>query len=315
MNHDLTQILADLKKDRPSVKAEHMTGAMYPASTVTGSLVDGFCSLGELAQMAVSEYDTRGGKKLPAKECAAPVQTAPSAKTEEKETNHTNTNPVTTHSNMKQYTQIPALIGENVAFESDLQGCVTLQPHQADALEARATVLLALADENTALKQEAQAQGEKLASAQTAVTDLTVENKDLKEQLAALQEANAGLQAEVDKNKVSIQQAEEKVFGLTEELSTANETIATQTATIEQLNADATVNTQTIADQSALIEELKQDPGTAVDAGEGPQGNGMSAETMKLSEKPKYDPAKSMAENVKIQEEYEKKLVALNKKR
>lgn len=319
-NHDLAQLIANLKKDRPAVKDEHITGAMYPMSQVVGSLVDGFGSLQELGQMILDDYNKRAGAPLPPKETADPVPypaTSPSTaeckpkKTDEDgdsdDDNDTqNTNHVNNLEMNKKYVSVAKFISEE-PMESDKDGNLTFQADQADALEAKtATVnqqLETLAGENTSLKQEKETLTAQVSTLQADKETLTAEVATLKEQLATAQsEAQQAKDATTALN-TTLEGVQAENVTLKEAKEQAETTVATQKQELE-------ANGQTILDMTSTIEELNLAAGNAPDAGASPRTNGASAQAPTLEQAPKYNPALSVGENKKISEAYEKKLAA-----
>lgn len=325
-NHDLAQLLANLKKDRPQIKAEHMTGAMYPMSEVVGSLVDSFGTIQELGQLILDDYIKRAGAPLPPKEVADPVPYStsssggdagckPKKKTEndgdkdddpDDDDDTPNTNQVNNLEMNKKYVSVAQFIGEQ-PMESDKDGILSLQPSQADALEAKtATVnqqLETIAAENTTLKQEKETLTAQVSTLQADKDALTEEVATLKEQLATAQgEAQQAKEASTALNTALAEVKAENVT-LKEAKELAETTVATQKQELE-------ANAQTILDQNTTIEELNLAAGNAPDAGESPHTNGASAMAPTFEQAPKYNPALTVGENKKISEAYEKKLAA-----
>jgi len=266
-NRDLAQLLANFKKDRTQAKAEQLTGDMYKMKDVVGSLIDGFCSLSELAQMILDDHAARKGAAIPSKEAAAPVDFKPKAKT-----NQTSN----TENMSKTYTQVGAFIGEG-PLESDKEGCVTLQPEQADALEEKLGTIegekQTLADEVTTLKQD---------------------KETLTTQVAGFESEKEALIA--DKTAL-----ETKVQELEAALETAN-------SEKQQLADDMQVKDQTIQDLETTVEELNAGAGAKPDAGASPDNNGLSGTKPSLKVGYTHDPSLSPSENKKRREAHLKKM-------
>lgn len=270
---DLAQLLANFKKDRPQAKSEQLTGDMYKMKDVVGSLIDGFCSMSELAQKILDDHTARKGAALPPKEAAAPVDFKPQTKT----------NQTSNKENMsKTYTQVGAFIGEG-PLESDKEGCVTLQPEQADAMEEKLGTIESekqtLADEITSLKQEKE-------TLTTQVSGLEAEKETLTSDKTAL---------------------ESRVQELEAELETAN-------TEKQQLTTDMQAKDQTITDLQTTVEELNTGAGKKPDAGASPENNGMSGAQPTLKVGYVYDPALSPSENRKRREAHLKEMKSLGYK-
>ena len=307
VNKDLAQILANLRKDRPSIKSEHMTGAMYQAGTVVGSLVDGFCTLQELAAMALDEHTQRKGAALPLKEVATPVTPSKTGGCNP-DKKKTNTNQITDKNMEKQYVHLPALIGEE-PYACDSDGNVNLQAEQADALEARAQEIASqmqtLDEEVTALKQDNIALTELANEAQAAcvtatnkATALTEQNAQLAAQVAQLTASLAEATATAETQEQTITSQEEVIGNQQETIATLQEAIATHEETIA-------TNATTINDLQTSLKELDANPGAEVEAGASAADNGMSAEKPKSKlQKPVHDFTKSMTDNKRIMDEY-----------
>ena len=166
-NAYLEQLLANAKKDRPTVKDEQLTGKMYPIGTVIGSLVDGVCTLEELALLAADEYNKRNGAALPAKEeAAAPAKS----------------NPKPNKTNMKELTQLAAAVGAEELAHDENNG-IYLNEEQAVRVEDT----LATHRETDQALAEAQ-------TAATAATETAVQTAR-EEMRAALTEAQTALAA------------------------------------------------------------------------------------------------------------------------
>ena len=322
VEHDLAQIIADLKQDRPSIKDKHLTGKMFPAKEVKGSLVDGFCSLAELASLAIKDFDKRKGAALPRKDGAPSIGEAAGCNPKKKSTQLNN-------DSMKQYTHMAAFIGEE-SFESDKEGCVTLQPHQADAMEEKAeqitTQLDTLATENTDLKQTNEAQAASITSLTTANAQLTTEleaaqagNEALATANTALEAANtriAELEAEATAAATAAQEAataaQEAATAQAAEVASLQEQLQTAQDAQASLEAAAEAHAQTVADLKAEIEDLSNGEGAQPNAGESPATNGAQVTTaVQMEQAPAYDPTVSVAENARRQKEYETKLYNL----
>lgn len=311
--HDLDQLLANLKKDRPQIKDEHLTGAMYPMSQVVGSLIDKFGTIQELGQLILDDYIKRGGAPIPSKEAAeaVPYPAASSGTTgcqpkkkAEADDDNKNINHVNNLEMNKKYVAVAQFIGEE-PMESDKDGILSLQPSQADAMEEKTATanqqIEMLAGENTALKQEKETLTAQVSTLQSDKDALTAEVSSLKSQLATTQgeaqqakEASTALNTELEGIKaenVTLKEAKEQ----------AEATVATQKQELE-------ANAQTILDQSTTIEELNLAAGKDVNGGESPKTNGASVSTPTFEQAPKYDPSLSVGENKRRSEAYEKQL-------
>lgn len=329
-NADLAQMIANIKKDRPSIKDDQCTGAMYKMKDVIGSLIDGQTTLPQLAADALSEWEERGGAAVERKETADNVsapepspapQEDPGVPTEDEpeddddenndgETEGNDGAPQTSEQNsnhtpmIKQYTAIPAAIGEE-AMES-LDGELTLTAEEAEALEERlaqedtrvADLTQQLADANAAHESaiaELRAQHEEgltemNAAHEAAMTELNSQHQ------AAIAEANASHAAELE--SLRAQHAAE-----IENLNTAHATeldgLNTQLA---ELRSQLEQMTQQRNDLQATVEELNAAQGEQPQAGEQPSGNGKQAPAQpRIVTSTTYDPRLSAEENYKRQ--------------
>lgn len=331
-NADLAQMIANIKKDRPSIKDEQCTGAMYKMKDVIGSLIDGQTTLPQLAALALGEWDERQGAAVERKETADNVsapepepEPAPAPEPEEPEVpegdgdddeNHdgeadgnegapqTSTEPKNNNPMTKQYTAIPAAIGEE-AMES-LDGELTLSPEQAEALEAR------LAQEDTRVADLTQQLAEATTAHETAIAELNTQHEnavaELNQQHAdGISEVNAAHEAAVAEintaHATELESLRTQHAAEIESLNTAHaaelEGLNTQLA---ELRTQMEQLTQQRNDLQATVEELNNAAGAQPQAGEQPAGNGKQAPAQpRIVTSSTYDPRLSAEENYRLQ--------------
>lgn len=332
-NRDLDILLANLKSDRPSITDEQMEAGEYKVKDVIGTLVDGQATVQQLAQMLIDDYAQRQGAPVPLKEAADFVPSEPDKNdpqdpdNDNPENEDANASLLAPHSalstsnsinTMKQYTAIPAAIGEEPM--ETLDGELTLQAQQAGALEQ-----VLAAGNNRAAMLEAQ-----LAQLRTQMQEAETAHAAAIEQLntehaAAIEQLNA-------QHGTAIEQAvTEATAQLNTEHAAAVEQLNTQhTAAIEQLNtehtaaveqavaeATAQLNTQhaaaieqlntqhqqaldtanqRIADLSAEVEQLNAAAGSQPQAGQ-PDSNGQqSSVATTIATSCAYNPSMSAKE-------------------
>lgn len=279
INHDLDLLIADLSADRPSILDEQKTGKMYPVADVVGSLVDGKSTLAELAAMLISDYQARGGAPLPVKmgatpapaPAASPADSAPAPDASASGTapaqhcagsSSTAPNPNTT---MKQYPTISSALqmGEAI-IESDTENLLTLQPQEADALEAvlneRNAQIASLSAALTAARDAQHAAEQALAAAQTDAA------AQVEAAVAAQQQAE---QALADLQATTAQAEAEHAAAIASN-NAAIESLNQQLAESQQAVAD---NQQTIADLRSENERLASSQGAPINAGAEPQAD------------------------------------------
>ena len=300
VNADLQQLLANVKADRPQVKAEQLTGKMYRMGDVEGSLIDGFTSLSKLAVMAINEWHERKGAELPAKEGGKS-----NANDDDNANNNQNTNTNQKQENMKTYPNLGKAAGLEVAFEQQADGYVSLTEEQADVLET------AIVDATTANEETAQA----LADAQTQVAELTeqsatkdTEIESLKQQLAEAQTKADELQASLTSKEEELANAQAAAETASAEAQTAHEqAIAELQGKLDEANATVASKEATINDLNATIESLNASAGGRQNGGGAPENNGAGTQQPTYSMEGMYDHSLSPAENRKRIEAYEKK--------
>lgn len=305
VNNDLAQLLANLKKDRPQVKDAQLTGAMYRMGDVEGSLIDGFCSLMELAQMALDEWKKRGGTVLPAKETASPISSQSGAGGKSTVQSDKSLNDKTMN---KTYVNVAQFIGEQ-PMNSDNEGVLSLQPYQADALEeklnAHTLATEQMIAENNSLRMSIQGLAEQLVSVQAelknAKDELVAANGDaevLKPKVAELEEALASAQTELTNVQAQLAASEEA-------RNTAQNTLEEQTARMVHQE-------QIITDLRAEVVELNNGASASGTAGEGIQTNGMTGEAPRMEAAPTWDVNLSATENMKRMDEYKRHLTRMS---
>lgn len=288
LKSDLAQVLADTQQDRPSLLDEQLTGKMYPASEVMGSMVDEIGGLQEAINWLMADYDARHGAPLAIKQTA----------TKPKETATQNTNPQNTAT--KMYENIASALGLE-AIEHTEDG-VMLNSPLADQLEAH------LQSHADALAAKDKEMADALAAKEQEMTD-ALAKKD--QEIAALQAA-------------ATEQAEQHQTALTE-AATAHEQAIAQLNTEHQQAIDAlnatlgeketalTTAQQQIDEANATIQNLEQKVTTmqteapAPAAGESPADNGAQMpEAQTLAQTVyQWDNTKSVEENMAAKAAFE----------
>lgn len=306
-NEYLDELLADMKRDRPSINEEQMNGAMFKMKDVLGSIIDGICTLPELCEMIYKEWAlSDNGNKNSAGE-PDDTQTAKSI------------NPIKTTDMSKEYQNLATLAGyeAEVKMVSDNEGLLTLQPEEADAMESKL--------------------GELTASVET----LTADNAQLRERETALNASLATMTIERDEARkkaeelaaVAAESDETKVNAVREEMQAQIDNLVTEKATLEEANKKAEIDfaelreakegleaaaqaaaeeaTRTIAEKDQLISDLQAQLAEAqsgidskVNAGESPKTNGETAGLSHMTSAPAWDPTKSPSENAEAMKVY-----------
>ena len=300
LNADLTQVLANAKKDRPALKKEQLTGKMYRMGDVKGSLVDHFGSLAELCKYAVNDFEKRKGAALPAKEPA--VVSASN--------NQSNT------TKMKTYSNFPALIGE-AAYESQTDGTVCLTEDQADRLEARAGEVAMMLEGFSAVKTQLETAKQALDTVKKeleAVKNDFVEAQQKSEEndfeavQKNLDEALAALEAVTAERDAALQECSDKGA----QLEAKEQELGEAKAALEAKETELATAGQTISDLNEKIGFMKQAPGEQANGGESPRSNGagVTVPQMKVNAY-KYDPALSVAENMRLKNQHDQELKSM----
>ena len=332
-NADLAQMIANIKKDRPSINDEQCTGAMYKMKDVIGSLIDGQTTLPQLAADALSEWEERGGSAVERKETADNVsdpepEPAPVPEPEPEDPDNidpegdgdndegdgdgaqTSSEQNSNHTPMtKQYTAIPAAIGEE-AMES-LDGELTLSPEQAEALEAR------LAQEDTRVADLTHQLADANAAHETAIAELNTQHENAVAELnqqheTAVAELNIQHQAEIEyARKAHATELESLRSQHAAEIEALNGAHATEleglNSQLAELRTQKEQLTQQRNDLQATVEELNNAQGAQPQAGEQPAGNGKQAPAKpRIVTSSTFDPRLSAEENYKRQMEARK---------
>jgi hypothetical protein len=309
----LARLIDNLKKDRPSIKAEQMSGEMYKMSDVIGSLVDGQSDLRTVAQSLIDDWHDRNGAALPRKDVAAPVSSAPQQESSQQASVSPMPSPESTQTpkQMKTYTHIPASIGEGQMESVD--GELTLQPEQAEALEnflaagnQQVEQLQAAIEQ---LKADHAAEIENLRAAHAAeVEQLKADHAEAVATLEsdremAISQINAAHAAEVE--RLNADHAAEIEHLNADHTDALNE----QTQQVTSLNEQVTALNQQITDLQATIEEVNNAQGREPQAGAAPVNNGPAAPPAPhIVTTSTYDPKLSAAENARRRREADENL-------
>lgn len=322
VNKDLAELIEKMKADRPSILEEQMTGMMYKMKDVIGTLVDEQGDIASVATALLADFDARGG---------APITNAGEEKPEDDPNNEPEPEPqepeenpdenpdddeegkcnpkkdgkcnpdeegkcnpdedTNSFDNMKQFTAIPAAIGEEAMESAD--GTLFLQESQADALEA---LLQAGQTKEAELQQQLEALNAQMSEQQTTAAEQLAaqveQNEQLQQQLATLQTElenarNAATEAETA-HTTAIAESDAAhtaaIETLQTELNEAREAAATAEAAhaeaLEKVNNELANAMQQITDLNATVEELNSAAGQQPAAGEAPQTAGQQAPTI-----------------------------------
>lgn len=277
VNRDLAEMLERMKLDRPSILAEQMTGKMYKMKDVVGTLVDGQSDIPALATLILEDFAARNGEALPPtaggsyivsegapeEDPAEDPEEDPNSPSDGNQPEDTNTQ------SMKQYTAIPAAIGEEAMESAD--GTLFLQEQQAEALE---NLLQSGQNREAELQQQIDNLNTQMSEQQT----------NAAAQLAAQTEQNEQLQQQL----ASLQSELEQARNVAEERLTSLNNAQTE---LEQAR-------QQVTDLTATVEELNAAQGAQPDAGEAPSTAGQGAPVTKIvSTRFTYDRTLSAKEN------------------
>lgn len=298
-NEYLDEILADMKRDRPSIQEEQMNGAMFKMKDCVGSIIDGICTLPELCEMIYQEW----------------AELKPNSKTRESgddDSQQATINPQNNVNMSKEYKNLALAAGyeADATMVSDNEGLLTLQPQEADAMESKlgemSELVETLTTENAQLKEGS-------AAVTTALANMAVERDAALREVNELKEAAAKdditkgeeirseMQAQLDEAATRYSALEDVKVGLDNQLAEvttqlhnlearakeAAETAAQQLAEKEQI----------INDLQAQLEEAQSGIGSKVDAGESSANNGPAAGHSVMTSAPTWDPNKTPSEN------------------
>lgn len=290
-NEYLDELLAAMKQDRPSIKEEQMNGAMFKMKDCVGTIIDGICSLPELCDHIYAEWQAGVIDK------------------------QRNTNPNNTQTMSKEYKSLAKAAGyeAEATMVSDNEGLLTLQPTEADAMEAHLESLDAqvatLSEENASLKENEVTLQASLASA---TADLEAARKEVKDLKAAaddtlatqLATVRAEMQATIDTltaDKEAIEAARAALETEKAQLADAKTALEAQLQTAAQ---ELTEKEQIISDLNEKVAQANSGAGEAVPAGESPAGNGAAAPMATMTAAPAWDPAMSPSENADAMKKY-----------
>ena len=306
-NEYLDELLAAMKKDRPSIKEEQMNGAMFKMKDVVGTIIDGICTLPELCERIYGEW--------------AATQPA-STRTQAEDNNQSNINQQTNPAMSKEYKNLASLAGyeADATMVSDNEGLLTLQPQEADAMEERLQAMTeqsaTLTSENSTLKEGNEAMATALANMAVERDAALREARELKEALAKkddtqIQEIRSEMQAQLDEASaryVALEDAKKNLETSLAEVTTEKNTLeANAKAAAEEAERQLAEKEQIITDLQAQLAEANSGSGSKVNAGESPKTNGDTAGASQMTSAPAWDTSKSAAENVKAMDDYMKR--------
>lgn len=296
-NEYLDELLAAMKQDRPSIKEEQMNGAMFKMKDVVGTIIDGICSLPELCDHIYAEWQA-------------------SAIDKQRGINTTgNTNPNHIQTMSKEYKSLAKAAGyeAEATMVSDNEGLLTLQPTEADAMEAHLEALDAqvttLSEENASLKEnEVTLQ----ASLDSATADLEAARKEVEDLKAATDDTLATQLATV---RAEMQATIDTLTADKEAIEAAHAALETENAQLVEaktaLEAQLLVAAQELTEKEQIISDLNEKvaqansgAGEAVPAGESPAGNGAAAPMTSMTAAPAWDTAKTPSENAEAMKKY-----------
>lgn len=269
--HDsLAQVLDNTRQDRPSILSSQLTGKMYKACDVMDSMVDEIGDIAKACDWLMNDYNSRNGAAISIKPEA---QCNPDKKKEgdPADDNNKSQKPMIT------YTAIPNAIGES-SMET-LDGELTLQPAQADALEqylsSEANRIAELQSQIDSLTQSHAEEVARInAEHQAAVDALNTEHQSAIEQnneshAEEIARINAEHQAAVDALNTEHQSAVEQ----------ANATLADAQSQLDAANVAAAESQQRISDLTAEVETLNNAQGNLNRSGDQPKSNGIQPVT------------------------------------
>lgn len=294
LREDLAQTLANTKKDRPSILDDQLTGKMYTAADVMGSLVDEIGGVDEAINWLMNDWDARQGAPIPTKdEAAMPATVSEGDQKTAQVTKPNNTNTM--------YENITAALGleQEIAHTED---GVLLNGPLADQLEAHLgnhAAQLAERDFQIAALQQQLADAEKAHTA--AIEQLNAEHASAIETLNG--EHATAIETLNGEHQVAIEQLNAEhataIEGVNAQLTEANNNLIQANATIGE-------NAQRIADLSAEVEQLNAAAHAAPAAGHQPATNGQQATPAPVIASAsgfRYDPNLSAEENARRRKE------------
>lgn len=295
INAHLDELLTNLKADRPSIKEEQMTGAMYKMKDCVGTLIDGICTLQELCEKIYADWAVSANKAV--------------GDTTEDENNQASINP--NSNNMKEFENIATALGYKEPMACHVEdGVLTLQPTEAEALDGKlkemAGSVETLSAENTTLREREVAVN---ASLVTMTIERDAARKELEELRAAMAETDESkvnavrdeMQATIDSMAAEKTALEEAKAGVEAQLATVNGDFEAHKKSAEEAATLAATRLaekeQVINDLQAQLAEAQSGIGSKVDAGESTATNGQAAGASVMTGAPAWDPNKTPSEN------------------
>lgn len=280
----LSEMIANIRKDRPSISEDQLTGAMYKVKDVHGTLVDGKSDVVSMAKELDEDWTSRSGAAIPEKEVAEREKSKDSEDVHEDSSEDNakeKCNPAdkesksfvenkTPNDMKKQFLAIPSAIGEEM-MES-LDGSLNLQPEEAEALEEHVKEMSSKCE---TLQQSVAEQAEKLTDSTSKIEAL---KKALDEMTTARDEVQALLSAAISEKETAESEAKSQIEALTEQLSASK---------------------QAENDLLATVDELRSAQGRQPDAGAAPESDGSTTNTTYRVVAGSYDPNASAEENAR----------------
>ena len=267
---------ADVKAACPKATDEHLHGKVFEAIEVTGILMDGQSTMGDLFTKMINEAAAAGNQ---------------AAQNAQRQTIFHNKKQITMNMK-KKFPFIAALIDveEMVCTEEGTH----FDYDRLEDLNSAIEKLQTEADKVKELKQQ-------LADMQAQLDEA---NKTKDDAVAEKDATIETLNATINTNEETIATLKGQVTTISTEAKGAKDALATAEQTIAERD-------QTIADLNAQIEEMQNAPGNEPDAGASPETNGEGAQAAyQASNAPQWDPNKSAKENKEALDEYEQKLKA-----
>ena len=267
---------ADVKAACPKATDEHLHGKVFDAIDVTGILMDGQSTMGDLFTKMINEAAAAGNQ---------------AAQNAQRQTIFHNKQQ--TPINMKEkFPFIAALI--------DVEEMVLAEDGTHFDMNR-------LEDLDAAI--------ENLQAEVAKVTDLTQQVADLQAQLAEANRANKvledGSNAVIKTNEETIATLNGRIDTLNGQIDALNADVEGAKAALTTAEQTIAERDQTISDLNAQIEEMQNAPGNEPEAGAAPDTNGEGAQAAhQASNAPQWDPTKSAKENKEALDEYERALKA-----
>lgn len=313
----LGAMLANLKKDRPSILPEQMTGKMYKMSDVIGSLVDGQSDIIGCAQMLFDEYAERGGATIARKEPAeVPVQQPSAPKTEpQNEPNNgepkgeaIKTNKMKQYNSLNKAVQIELESSDGSIYLSETQAEMVekaLADGEAEANELKSQMATLKEQTEAAVSQANNSAAEAIKSAAEASAKFETSQQEIQQMQSALDAAKTAADEAAKMHAEDIEQLKaahaEAIKQLEAQLQEANDKLQSGITELQRAQEANEALTNQVADLNATIDQLNEAAGKAPNAGKTPANDGMQAHNAPsvVVTSSTYDPTLSAEENAR----------------